>query len=192
MFSIIGLGLLLSIQVADVPLVQEEPTTAEVERAHSYSPEKGQKVDLRLPKQPKWAWQVSLKHAAWNVQDHAAFGKRTRGSKWSLGTHSQKMAPALLGSLEHRHAFQQQLIEEQRQKLQEQQKLILELQENQRLKGSRDEAEQARAVPVALDNPTPQSRDVKQSRGHQSDYKIIEPLRYSNLSNGFSYPMKCN
>ncbi|XP_066476853.1 coiled-coil domain-containing protein 191 [Tiliqua scincoides] len=156
---------------------REEPSTAEVERANSSSPETGQKLDLHSPKQPKWAWQVTLKHAALNAQDRAMFRNQLQNSTQRLVTPSQKVGPAFLRPFEHRHAFQQQLIEEQRWQLQEQQKLILELRENERLKRAREDAERATAVTMVLDNPIPKTREENQN---QSNYKNTQPLRSEN------------
>uniref|UniRef100_A0A8B9SQD1 Coiled-coil domain containing 191 n=1 Tax=Anas platyrhynchos TaxID=8839 RepID=A0A8B9SQD1_ANAPL len=57
-----------------------------------------------------------------------------------------RTTPAYGSCFEHRYTFQQRLIEEQRQQLQKQQELILELQENQRLSRAKEEAAQAMAV----------------------------------------------
>ncbi|KAJ6662263.1 hypothetical protein lerEdw1_012426 [Lerista edwardsae] len=158
----------------------EEPSTAKVERANPSSSETGQKLDLHSPKQPKWAWQVTLKHAALNAQDRAMFGNQAQNSTRCPVTPSQKVAPAFLRPFEHRHAFQQQLIKEQRRQLQEQQKLILELQENERLKRAREEAEQATLAAMALDSPTPKTGEENQLRETQSNYKTTQPLRMEN------------
>uniref|UniRef100_A0A670IF17 Coiled-coil domain containing 191 n=1 Tax=Podarcis muralis TaxID=64176 RepID=A0A670IF17_PODMU len=143
-------------------------------RANSCSPETSQKRDLHSPKQPKWAWQVTLKHAALNAQDRAVFGNQARSSSQHLEPPKQKMSSVLRGPLEHRHAFQQQLIEEQKRQLKEQQELILRLQENERLKKAKEEAEQATAVTKALNNQAPKTREGKQLR----ESRNTESLRY--------------
>lgn len=78
------------------------------------------------------------------------------GSK-TLRTISQKAEPICMGHFHNRHVFQQQLIEKQKKKLQEQQKTILELKENQRLAEARWAAERAAAITDAqshlLSNP---------------------------------------
>ncbi|XP_033002439.1 coiled-coil domain-containing protein 191 [Lacerta agilis] len=167
-------------EVATIPCLQDDPRIANVERANSCSPETSQKCDIHPPKQPKWAWQVTLKHAALNAQDRAVFGNQARSSLQHLEPPKQKMSSVLRGPLEHRHAFQQQLIEEQKRQLQEQQELILRLQENERLKKAREEAEQATAVTKALNNQAPKTREGKQLRESQLNYKNTESLRLEN------------
>ncbi|XP_077850039.1 coiled-coil domain-containing protein 191 isoform X3 [Macaca mulatta] len=68
------------------------------------------------------------------------------GSNETLRTTSQKAEPLCLGHFHSRHVFQQQLIEKQKKKLQEQQKTILELKNNQRLAEAQWAAEHASAV----------------------------------------------
>ncbi|XP_077783283.1 coiled-coil domain-containing protein 191 isoform X4 [Podarcis muralis] len=163
-------------KVATIPCSQDDPRMANVERANSCSPETSQKRDLHSPKQPKWAWQVTLKHAALNAQDQAVFGNQARSSSQHLEPPKQKMSSVLRGPLEHRHAFQQQLIEEQKRQLKEQQELILRLQENERLKKAKEEAEQATAVTKALNNQAPKTREGKQLR----ESRNTESLRLEN------------
>ncbi|XP_077783281.1 coiled-coil domain-containing protein 191 isoform X2 [Podarcis muralis] len=163
-------------EVATIPCSQDDPRMANVERANSCSPETSQKRDLHSPKQPKWAWQVTLKHAALNAQDQAVFGNQARSSSQHLEPPKQKMSSVLRGPLEHRHAFQQQLIEEQKRQLKEQQELILRLQENERLKKAKEEAEQATAVTKALNNQAPKTREGKQLR----ESRNTESLRLEN------------
>lgn len=92
-----------------------------------------------------------------------------------------KTAPAYGSRFEHRHAFQQRLIEEQRQQLQKQQELILELQENQRLSRAKEAATQATAVTQMLNNSASQTREEKQKREKQSRCKNTTYLRYMSL-----------
>ncbi|XP_053241209.1 coiled-coil domain-containing protein 191 [Podarcis raffonei] len=162
------------------PTEVDDPRMANVERANSCSPETSQKRDLHSPKQPKWAWQVTLKHAALNAQDRAVFGNQARSSLQHLEPPKQKMSSVLRGPLEHRHAFQQQLIEEQKRQLKEQEELILRLQENERLKKAKEEAEQATAVTKALNNQAPKTREGKQLRESQLSYRNTESLRLEN------------
>lgn len=86
-----------------------------------------------------------------------------------------KTAPAYGSHSEYLHAFQQHLIEEQRQQLQKQQMLILELQENQ---SRAKEAAQATAVTQLLNNSTSQTREEKTKRESQSRCKNTAYLRY--------------
>lgn len=67
------------------------------------------------------------------------------GSK-KLRTTSQKAGSICMGHFHNCHDFQQQLIEKQKKKLQEQEKIILELKESQRLAEARWAAEGARTV----------------------------------------------
>nr|XP_020143014.1 coiled-coil domain-containing protein 191 isoform X2 [Microcebus murinus] len=68
------------------------------------------------------------------------------GSSEKLRTTCQKAEPICMGHFHNRLVFQQQLIEKQKKKLQEQQKTILELKENQRLAEAQRAAEHATAV----------------------------------------------
>lgn len=181
---IISIRLLL-FQVEEILLLEEEPPDAKVERVNSCSPKAGQICNIPPPK-PQWAWQVTRKHAVLSAHDQVMFGGLT-SSVQHLSTPSPKVAPGWLGPFEHRHAFQQKLIEEQRRQLQEQQELILELQGNQSLKKAQEDAEQATAVSRALGNPAPRG-------GNQTDYKNVRPSRYSAnniniyLSDGCTMP----
>ncbi|TEA37396.1 hypothetical protein DBR06_SOUSAS1910125 [Sousa chinensis] len=75
------------------------------------------------------------------------------GNKEKLRTSSQKAEPMCMGHFHNRHIFQQQLIEKQKKKLQEQQKTILELRENQRLAEARRAAGHADTQSCLLSNP---------------------------------------
>ncbi|XP_024591164.1 coiled-coil domain-containing protein 191 isoform X5 [Neophocaena asiaeorientalis asiaeorientalis] len=75
------------------------------------------------------------------------------GNKEKLRTSSQKAEPMCMGHFHNRHIFQQQLIEKQKKKLQEQQKTILELRENQRLAEARRAAGHANTQSCLLSNP---------------------------------------
>ncbi|XP_059954940.1 coiled-coil domain-containing protein 191 isoform X1 [Mesoplodon densirostris] len=75
------------------------------------------------------------------------------GNKEKLRTSSQKAEPMCMGHFHNRHIFQQQLIEKQKKKLQEQQKTILELRENQRLAEARRAAGRADTQSCLLSNP---------------------------------------
>lgn len=89
-----------------------------------------------------------------------------------------KTAPAYGSHFEHRHAFQQRLIEEQRQQLQKQRERILELQENQRLSRAKEESAQATAVTQPLNNSASQTREEKLKSEKQSGCKNTTLLRY--------------
>lgn len=80
------------------------------------------------------------------------------GSHEKPGTTSQEAKPVCEGPSHRRHVYQQQLIEKQKKKLREQQKLIQQLKEDQRLAEARWAAERAAAV-------TAQSRLLSSPRG---------------------------
>lgn len=86
---------------------------------------------------------------------------------------SPKTCPAYGSRFEHRHAFQQRVIEEQRQQLQKQQELICKLQENQKLSRDKEEGAQAMAVTQIFKSSVSQSMKKKESR-----CKNTTPLRY--------------
>ncbi|NXN98071.1 CC191 protein, partial [Rhinopomastus cyanomelas] len=112
---------------------------------------------------PKLAWKITPKPAAASAQEQAVCGYQTATLPQQCQAPRPKRAPAYGSRFEHRHAFQQHLIEEQRQQLEKQRKLILELQENQRLSRAKEDTAQATAVTQTLDNSASQSREAKQS-----------------------------
>ncbi|KAI4579204.1 hypothetical protein MJG53_001074 [Ovis ammon polii x Ovis aries] len=75
------------------------------------------------------------------------------GNKKKFRTSSRKAEPVCMGHFHNRHIFQQQLIEKQKKKLQEQQKTILELKENQRLAEVRWAAGRTHPQSCQLSNP---------------------------------------
>ncbi|XP_006884385.1 PREDICTED: coiled-coil domain-containing protein KIAA1407 homolog [Elephantulus edwardii] len=78
------------------------------------------------------------------VDNEPSFQKASGNEK--LRVTSQKTEPMCIGHFHNRHVFQQQLIEKQKKKLQEQEKIILELKENQRLAEARWTAKSASAA----------------------------------------------
>lgn len=174
---IISIRLLL-FQVAEI-LLLEAPPDAKMERANACFTKTGQKCNSPPPK-PKWAWQVTRKHAALSAHDHVMSNGLTRSSLQHPNTPSPKVASGGSGSFAHDHAFQQQLIEDQRRQLQKQQELILELQRNQSLKGQEDAGEDT-TICRAFGNPAP--RTGKQLRENQPDYMDTRPSRYSANNN---------
>ncbi|XP_070364966.1 coiled-coil domain-containing protein 191 isoform X2 [Equus asinus] len=105
-----------------------------------------------LGKPTKSSLQVPLQNVPLNTSDNKQH-KTSEGepsqhpdSNKKLRTTSQKAEPICMGHFHNRHVFQQQLIERQKRKLQEQQKTIRELKENQRLAEARWTAERATAV----------------------------------------------
>ncbi|KAM7131618.1 coiled-coil domain-containing protein 191 isoform 2-T2 [Ciconia maguari] len=127
-------------------------------------------------RKPKFAWEITLKHAAPSVQDQAVYRNQIATLPQQFRTPGPKTAPAYGSCFEHRYAFQQRLIEEQRQQLQKQQELILELQENQRLSRAKEEAAQAMAVTQLLNNSASQTREEKPKREKQSRCKNTNHL----------------
>uniref|UniRef100_A0A8C3PMI8 Coiled-coil domain containing 191 n=1 Tax=Calidris pygmaea TaxID=425635 RepID=A0A8C3PMI8_9CHAR len=134
-------------------------------------------------RKPKFAWEITLKHAALTAQDQAVYRNRIAALPQKFHTPGPKTAPAYGGCFEHRHAFQQRLIEEQRQQLQKQQELILELQENQRLSRVKEEAAQATAVTQKLNNSASQTGKEKPKTENQSRCKNTTHLS-SSVSHG--------
>ncbi|NXO21464.1 CC191 protein, partial [Cisticola juncidis] len=111
---------------------------------------------------PKFAWEITIKHAALSAQDQAVNQIATVLQHFQAP--SPKTSPAYGSCFEHRHTFQQRVIEEQRQQLQKQQELILKLQENQKMNRDKEEAAQAMAVTQTFNNSVSQTREEKQSR----------------------------
>uniref|UniRef100_A0A8D0GB33 Coiled-coil domain containing 191 n=1 Tax=Sphenodon punctatus TaxID=8508 RepID=A0A8D0GB33_SPHPU len=153
--------------------------TRERENAHNQPVRQGEVNSFPLVSSLLW-----INHSSKSLPfDLAEFSHQSVDPKQEVGKSTPKLASAFMGHFEHRHAFQQQLIEEQRRQLQEQQEMILELQKNQRLKKAKEEAKQATAVTLALSNPAPKTRKEKQMRGNLSNCKDTVLLRYSGLSN---------
>ncbi|XP_014812553.1 PREDICTED: coiled-coil domain-containing protein KIAA1407 homolog isoform X1 [Calidris pugnax] len=123
-------------------------------------------------RKPKFAWEITLKHAALTAQDQAVCRNRIAALPQKFHTPGPKTAPAYGSCFEHRHAFQQRLIEEQKQQLQKQQELILELQENQRLSRVKEEAAQATAVTQQLNNSASQTGKEKPKTENQSSSSV--------------------
>lgn len=130
-----------------------------------------------------FTWEITIKHAAASAQDQAVYKDQIGALLQQLQAAGLKTTPAYGSRFEHRHAFQQCLIEEQRQQLQRQQKLILELQQNQRLSRIEEEAAQATAVtPLQQpDNSASQTREEKPERENQPKCENTTYLRYMLL-----------
>ncbi|NWT19342.1 CC191 protein, partial [Vireo altiloquus] len=161
----------------DRPLEVNKPGTAEV---NNHPDLQQDKVDLsHVPDQtrdqssrdvvhtshfcrnPKFAWEITIKHAALSAQDQAAYKNQIATVLQQFQALSPKTSPAYGSRFEHRHAFQQRVIEEQRQQLQKQQELILKLQENQKLSRDKEEAAQATAVTQTFNNSVSQTKEEK-------------------------------
>uniref|UniRef100_A0A8C6YTW4 Coiled-coil domain containing 191 n=1 Tax=Nothoprocta perdicaria TaxID=30464 RepID=A0A8C6YTW4_NOTPE len=124
---------------------------------------------------------ITPKHVTLSAQDVAVSRNTIAAAPQQFRAPSPKTAPAYGGCFEHRHAFQQQLIEKQRRQLQEQQELILELQENQRLNRAKEEAAQATAVTLALNNPVSQPKEENLKKKKQSNCENTTPSRYKSF-----------
>ncbi|KFW01600.1 Coiled-coil domain-containing protein KIAA1407, partial [Fulmarus glacialis] len=168
----------------DRPLEVNKPGTAEVNHHQDLQKDKVNPSHVVLEhscwdaahtshsyRKPKFAWEITLKHAAPSAQDQAVYRDQIATLPQQFQAPGPKTAPAYGSRFEHRHAFQQRLIEEQRQQLQKQQELILELQENQRLSRAKEEAAQAMAVTQPLNNSASQTREEKTKREKQSRCK---------------------
>ncbi|KFV50809.1 Coiled-coil domain-containing protein KIAA1407, partial [Tyto alba] len=166
------------------PLEVNKPGTAEVNHQQDLQQDKVNPSHVVLDhsscdaahtshsyRKPKFAWEITLKHAAPSVQDQAVYRNQIATPSQQFQAPGPKTAPAYGSRFEHRHAFQQRLIEEQRQQLRKQQELILELQENQRLSRAREEAAQVMAVTQPLNNSASQTREEKPKREKQSRCK---------------------
>ncbi|XP_016158312.1 PREDICTED: coiled-coil domain-containing protein 191 [Ficedula albicollis] len=113
---------------------------------------------------PKFAWEITIKHAALSAQDQAMYRNQIATVLQQFQALSPDISPAYGSRFEHRHAFQQRVIEEQRQQLQKQQELILKLQENQKMSRDKEEAAQAMAATQTFNNSVSQTKEEKQSR----------------------------
>ncbi|XP_030813959.1 coiled-coil domain-containing protein 191 isoform X2 [Camarhynchus parvulus] len=112
---------------------------------------------------PKFAWEITIKHAALSAQDEAMYRNQMATVLQQFQAPSPKTS-AYGSRFEHRHAFQQRVIEEQRQQLQKQQELIRKLQENQKLSRDKEEGAQAMAITQTFNSSVSQSTEKKESR----------------------------
>ncbi|NXH26070.1 CC191 protein, partial [Myiagra hebetior] len=159
----------------DRPLEVNKPGTAEINN-QDLQQDKKQPDQIRdqstwdvvhtshFCRNPKFAWEITIRHAALSAQDQAMYKNQIATVLQQFQALSPKTSPAYGSRFEHRHAFQQRVIEEQRQQLQKQQELILKLQENQKLSRDKEEAAQATAVTQTFNNSVSQTREEKQSR----------------------------
>ncbi|XP_066197067.1 coiled-coil domain-containing protein 191 isoform X1 [Sylvia atricapilla] len=113
---------------------------------------------------PKFAWEITIKHASLSAQDQAVYRNQIATILQHFQAPGPKTPPAYGSCFQHRHAFQQRVIEEQRQQLEKQQELILKLQKNQKLNRDKEEAAQAMAITQTFNNSVSQTREEKQSR----------------------------
>nr|XP_025140108.1 coiled-coil domain-containing protein 191 isoform X4 [Bubalus bubalis] len=136
-------------EVAAVPALWEKPPSGS----------SGCLPSCHLGRPTKSILQVPLQKAPPDTSDskpHKGPGdepSQQPGNKKKFRTNSQKAEPVCMGHFCNRHIFQQQLIEKQKKKLQEQQKTILELKENQRLAEVRQAAGRTHPQSCQLSNP---------------------------------------
>ncbi|GCB72843.1 hypothetical protein scyTo_0002220, partial [Scyliorhinus torazame] len=145
---------------------------------------------------PKYAWQVTRKHATLSseerahVQDTSKISNLYQGSQIPNSPTAGKMIQHFQGNFEHRHKFQQQLIEKQKKQLQEQQRTIAELQDNEHLTILQQEAKLASAITTAIGNAVqkvqtePNPHGSRQSGNAQSIMKstTVHTSRFTNPS----------
>lgn len=127
-------------------------------------------------RKPKFAWKITLKRVAPGAQDQAVYRTQVATLSQQFQAPGPKAPPAYGSCFEHRHAFQQHLIEEQRQHLQKEQELILELQANQRLSRTKAAAAQATAVTQPLNNSASQTTGENQPRCKNTTNMKYMPL----------------
>ncbi|XP_040452722.1 coiled-coil domain-containing protein 191 isoform X4 [Falco naumanni] len=175
----------------DRPLEVNKPGTAEVNHHQDLQQDKPSETGLtqKEPDQtrdnshwdaahtshshrkPKFAWEMTVKCVALSAQDQAVYRNQTAALLQQFQAPGPKPASAYGSGFEHCHDFQQCLIEEQRQQLQKQQELILELQEDQRLSRVKEESAQGTAVTQLLINSASQIREEKPKTEEQSRCK---------------------
>ncbi|KAG9469887.1 hypothetical protein GDO78_019426 [Eleutherodactylus coqui] len=125
-----------------VPKVEEDGSTKAEVLVTSQK-----KVAEKLTAGPRHTWQVTLQHARLTPAELEQHSLQPHSSPQGSG--HKKLSP-YGENFESRHAFQQKLIEEQKQQLQEQKEMILGLMENQRLMIAKQEAKTASAVTAEL------------------------------------------
>uniref|UniRef100_UPI00398EA53D coiled-coil domain-containing protein 191 isoform X2 n=1 Tax=Pristiophorus japonicus TaxID=55135 RepID=UPI00398EA53D len=141
----------------------------------------GSKTQQLVAARQKYAWQVTRKHAALSSEDKAYMQGTSEISNGYQGSEKTTFHTAgrtiqhFQGNFEHRHAFQQQLIEEQKKKLQEQEKMILELQDNQHLTMLQQEANLASAITTAICSAAQKVQAEPSPRGRRQSGKVKDP-----------------
>ncbi|XP_052014662.1 coiled-coil domain-containing protein 191 [Apodemus sylvaticus] len=102
------------------------------------------------------------------LEQRQAAAAKTSGGPGSCdqpGTTCREAGAVCVGHFQRRHVYQQQLIEKQKKKLEEQQKTIQKLKENQRLAEARWAAERATAVTEGQSCPQSSPRGAKDLQG---------------------------
>ncbi|XP_045706975.1 coiled-coil domain-containing protein 191 isoform X3 [Phyllostomus hastatus] len=176
-------------EVTAIPLLWEKPPSGS--SGCMPSPHLGKPTDSIL--------QVCLQNVPLNTSEnkpHKALDLEPSpqpDSNEKLRTTSQKTKPICMSHFHNRHAFQQQLIEKQKKKLQEQHKVILELKESQRLAKARWAAERDTAVidsqSCLLSNPKEPKRTCKAPSNSSVASPGTEGSR-SNSQNDLSGPRR--
>ncbi|KAM9436713.1 coiled-coil domain-containing protein 191 [Clarias gariepinus] len=119
------------------------------------------------PSTPTQAWQVTHRHAA------VSSAEAREGQKLSGAPRCQS-AEMRGGRYDHRHLAQQRTIAEQKRRLKEQQDIISELQERQKILELRQEAEKAEQLAVQL-KPFPSQSVFKTSNGSKGERGASRP-----------------
>ncbi|NXT77693.1 CC191 protein, partial [Zapornia atra] len=122
-------------------------------------------------REPKFTSEITLRHAVPSTQDQAVHRNQVATLSQQFQAPGPKTAPAYGKHFEHHHAFQQRLIEKQRQQLRKQQEVILELQKNQRLSRAKEAAAQAMAAAQPLNSSALQTREENLKKEKQSRCK---------------------
>ncbi|KFP24398.1 Coiled-coil domain-containing protein KIAA1407, partial [Colius striatus] len=148
----------------DLPQDKVNPSQEEPDQNRDHSCWDAAHTFNSYRKETKFAWEITLKYTASGAQDQAVYRNQISAPPQQSQAPGPKTTPAYSSHFEHHYAFQQHLIEEQRQQLQKQQELILKLQENQKLSRPKEEAAQDKAVTQSLNNSASQTREENQSR----------------------------
>ncbi|KAI5627474.1 coiled-coil domain-containing protein 191, partial [Silurus asotus] len=127
---------------------QSENNTVPAQRATSALPPPTLTDRREAP--PTRAWQVTRRHAALSLAE-VREGRKLSVAPHCPGTEMNG------GHFEHRHMAQQRIITEQKRLLKEQQDMISELQERQKLQELQEEAEKAEQLAVQLKPSVPQN-----------------------------------
>ncbi|XP_053774343.1 coiled-coil domain-containing protein 191 isoform X2 [Desmodus rotundus] len=177
-------------EVTAIPLLWEKPASGS--SGCMPSPHLGKPTESIL--------QVSLQNVTLNTSDkkpHKTLDVEPSpqpDSNEKLRTSSQKAKPICMSHFHSRHAFQQQLIEKQKKKLQEQHKTILELKESQRLAKARWAAEREAAVMDAqshlLSNPKEEPKRTRKALSNSSVASLGTEGSRSNSQNDLSGPRR--
>ncbi|XP_052596688.1 coiled-coil domain-containing protein 191 isoform X1 [Peromyscus californicus insignis] len=148
-------------KVTIMPTSWEKPPMRSSGCVLSHSPERTTKGNFQGPLPDVSGSTPGTKHS----KTPDAETSEQPGSHEKPGTTSQGAEPVCVRHFHHRHVYQQQLIERQKKKLEEQQKTIQKLKENQRLAEARWAAERAAAVTEAQSHLLSNPRGAEEPQG---------------------------